>query len=101
MKINGKEINFEYTIGAYCDFLDYCAAHTEVSMARANLYKALYMNRAYVQAHGGDSVTIEEIMGLPKSDYDNLVAELQQAEESGSKRTVETVDNSKKKDINK
>ena len=93
MKINGKEINFEYTIGAFCDFSDYCAAHPEVSLARANAHKALYMNRAYAQAHeGAETVTIDEIMNLPYSVYAELLATMKQAEEEGSKRSVETVE---------
>ena len=97
MKINGKEINFEYTIGAFCDYSDYCADNPDVSLARANAYKALYMNRAYAQAHeGAETVTIEEIMNLPFSVYAELREAMKQAEEEGNKRSVETVE--KKRD---
>lgn len=93
MKINGKEINFEYTIGAFCDFSDYCAANPNVSLARANAYKALYMNRAYAQAHeGAETITIDEIMNLPFSEYNELIAAMKQVEEAGNRRSVETVE---------
>ena len=97
MKINGKEINFEYTIGAYCDFSDYCAQNPEVSLARANAYKALYMNRAYAQAHeGAEAITIDEIMSLPQGEYAEMISAIKKAEEAGNTRTVETVE--KKRD---
>jgi len=100
MKINGKDINFAYTIGAYCDFSDYCAGHPEVSLARASVYKALYCNRAYVQMHeGADTITLEEVMALPQDKYNELMAEVKKAEDSGSKRSVETVEG--KKNVNK
>lgn len=93
MKINGKDIHFEYTIGAFCDYSDYCAQNTEVSLARASMYKALYMNRAYAEMHeGADTVTIEEIMRLPMDDYPVMLAEVKAAEDAGKKQTVETVE---------
>ena len=97
MVINGKEINFEYTIGAFCDFSDYCAANPEVSLIRANIYKAVAMNKAYCEIHGGEAITIEEIMKMPQSDYMKLMEAVREAEKAGERRTVETR-NTKKKD---
>lgn len=96
MKINGKEIGFEYTIGAFCDFSDYCASNPEVSMARAQMYKALFMNRAYTETHeGAEAITIDEIMHLSQGDYAALMDAIKKAEDAGKKRTVETVDTKK------
>ena len=93
MKINGKEINFSYTIGVFCDYSDYCAANPQVSLARANVYKALYMNRAYARAHeGAETITIDEITDLPFSKHEELLEAMKQAEEAGNKRSVETVE---------
>ena len=93
MKINGKEIMFEYTIGAMCDFNDYCAKNPDVSLARAQVYKALYMNRAFTQAHeGAESITLDELMHLPGGLYTQLMAEVKAAESAGNERTVETVE---------
>lgn len=93
MKINGKEINFTYTIRVFCDYSDYCAANPKVSVARANVYKALFMNRAYARAHeGAETITVDEIMDLPFSEHEELLAAMQQAEEEGNRRSVETVE---------
>lgn len=102
MIINGKEINFKSTIGSHCDFMDYCAANPEVSMMRANVYKAVFMNAAFVNGHpAAEKITVEEIMNLPKQDYDRLMAAVAEAEKEGSRQTVETQDNGKKKGISR
>lgn len=93
MKINGKEINFALSIGAYCDFNDWCVANSEKSIARANVYKALCMNRAYAQAHeGADTITEEELMNLPQYMYTALLDELKKAEDEGNRRSVQSVE---------
>lgn len=99
MKINGKEIKFEYTIGAMCDYNDHIAKNPNISLARAQVYEALYMNRAYTQAHGGDEVTLEEIMSLPGSMYHNLMEEVKAAKDEGNERSVEAVE--KKQNVNR
>lgn len=96
MTINGKEINFEYTIGAYCEFMDFCAEHPDVSLARASVVKAVAMNKAYVGLHGGDTITIDEIMLLPQTDFMALLDAIKAAEDTGAKRSVETKDVKKK-----
>lgn len=97
MTINGKEIYFKNTIGSHCDFMDYCAAHPEVSMARANIYKALFMNRAFVASNpDADKMDIAEVMDLPGAEYERLVEELKAAEDESNQQTVETVPAKKK-----
>ena len=104
MKINGKEIFFAHTIGSYCDFLDYCAKNPDVSIMRASCYKALFMNRAYTQAHPeAESITLEEILNLPGNMSAKLIEELENAENEGNRTSVETVEvqDSKKKENSK
>ena len=96
MRINDKEINFAYTVGAYCDICDYVAANPDVSTATAQMYKAVFMSKAYAEANGGETVTIEELRALPFPAYQDVLNEATKAEAEGTKRTVETV--SKKKD---
>ena len=99
MKINGKDIRFEYTIGAFCDYSDYCAAHPDVSMIRAEMYQALFMNRAYAELHpGAETVTLEEMMHLPQADFAELAKEIKSAEAAGSKRSVESVEKKQEKE---
>lgn len=97
MIINGKDIKFKSTIGSHCDFMDYCAANPEVSMMRANVYKAVFMNMAFVNSNpDADKITVEEIFNLPKPDYDRLMAAVAEAEKEGNRQTVDTVEVKKK-----
>lgn len=91
MKINGKDIKFEFTIGAKCDYIQYCSDNPDALQFSANLYKALYMNRAYAENHeGAETVTVEELRRLKAYAYEELMAEVKAAEEADSRRTVET-----------
>lgn len=98
MIINGKDIRFAYTVGAYCDINDYVVANPDVSLATANLQKAMIMNRAYNEMHGSsDSVTIQELRQLPFGELETLLAEIKEAEEAGNKRLVEVEEKKQKK----
>lgn len=98
MKINGKDIGFAYTVGAYCDINDYVVANPDVSLATANLHKAVIMNRAYNDMHGSsDSISIEELRQLPFGELDELLKEIKEAEEAGNKRLVEVEEKKQKK----
>lgn len=97
MKINGKEIGFAYTIGAYCDINDYVVANPDVSAATANLHKAVFMNRAYNEIHGtSDTITVTELRGLPIGELEKLLAEMKAAEQEGSTRQVEAEEKKQK-----
>lgn len=90
MTINGREVNFLYTVGAWCDINDYVVENPDVSAATANVHKAVIMNREYNLANGlTDHLTIEEIRSLPAVVMFEVLDEIKQAEERGSKRTVE------------
>lgn len=97
MKINGKDVYFAYTVGAYCDFSDYVVKNPEVSTATATLHKAVFMARAYNLANGIDGeLTIDELRAMPAADMVMLKAELDKAEKEGSQRTVEAVEKKQK-----
>lgn len=93
MRIGEKDINFAYTIGAYCAVSDYVVANPDVSSATANIYKAVYMSQAYAKANGGDCLEgIDELTDLPVGIYAQMLAEMQEAEKRDTERTVETVE---------
>ena len=99
MNVNGREVRFLYTIGAYCDLNDFVVANPELSAATANLHKAVFMNRAYNDAHGvseADNITVEELKALPAYLMIDLMEELKKAEEAGTKRTVEAEEKKRK-----
>ena len=90
MKVNGKEIGFLWSIGAFCDYQDFVVSNPDVSLARANVRKAEMMSRAYADAFGGEFVTVEELDKLPVYVLGEIIEEMQTAEEAGNVRTVET-----------
>ena len=90
MKVNGKEVGFLWSIGAFCDYNDYIVVNPDVSLARANVYKAALMTKAYADANGGEFLTVEELNGLPVYVLAEIVEEVNKAEQAGSTRTVET-----------
>jgi len=91
MKINGREVGFLYTVGAYCDISDYVAANPDVSAASAEVKKAVMMNRAYNESRGitEGGLTVEELRACPLYVMIELRDEMQKAEDEGLKRTVE------------
>ena len=103
MVINGREIGFLYTVGAYCELNDYVVAHPDVSAATANLYKATYVNKAYNDVNGieGADLTVEELRKLPAYEMITLMEEMKEAEEKGSIRTVEAQEKKQEKKAQK
>lgn len=90
MKVNGREINFAYTVGVWCDINDYVTANPDVSAATANVFKAVYMNKAYNEIHGlSNPLTVEEIRALPASVMFEMLELMKAAEKKGTERTVE------------
>lgn len=97
MIINGREVHFAFTVGSYCDISDYVVANPDVSTATAKLHKAVFMAKAYNEAHGiDDNLTIEELRALPGADMVILSAEMEKAEKEGTERTVEAVEKKQK-----
>jgi len=91
MKINGREVGFLYTVGAFCDINDYVVANPDVSAATAELEKAVILNRAYNEAHGiaEGGLTVAELRACPLHILADLREEMKKAEEEGLKRSVE------------
>lgn len=101
MKVNGKEIGFLYTVGALCDYTDWCVSNPKKSTVSASLVKAEYMSREFARANGTkDIVTADELRKLLPYELEEILAEVQKAEEKGSRRQIETTDAPKKKDAN-
>lgn len=91
MTVNGKNVGFLYTVGAYCDYNDYVVANPSVSVATASLYKAEIMSREYAKVHGTDVITVEELRALMVYELKEVLDAVTEAEKAGTKRTVETV----------
>lgn len=93
MKINGKDINFRYTIGAKCDYSDFCILHPNMSKDAGLLHLAVMMNQAYNKANGTtDEITVDELRDLDGYMQSEIEMELNKAIEAGSKRNVEVVE---------
>lgn len=90
MKINDREIGFLWSVGAFCDYNDYLVANPDVSIARANIKKAVLMNKAYCEANGGEPITEKDLASQPVYVIDELFPAIKKAEEEGTIRTVET-----------
>ena len=93
MKINNKDIGFRYTIGAKCDYSDFCILHPNMSKNAGLLHLAVMMNKAYNKTNGTeDEITVEELMDLDGYMLTEIESELNKAIEAGSKRKVETIE---------
>lgn len=91
MLINGKEINFYYSVWAHCEFMDYLVSHKEVSTARAIMQKALTMNEAAIKAGlGGERLTPEDFESLPGSAFLEIQNALTEQEKKDTATTIET-----------
>ena len=93
MKINGREVGFLYTVGAHCEFSEYCIQHPNAPIATAEMYKAVAMNKAYNSANGIEGgLTIEELQGLMMYEWNDIRDEMKRVEKECSTRQVETIE---------
>lgn len=91
MDINGKEVNFFYSVGARCEYEEYCINHPKASVTRAIINKAIIMNRAYNVANGiTGGITEKELMALPNERFEELALAIDAQEKKDSGITVET-----------
>lgn len=98
MKINGKEIGFLYTVGAFCDYADWCVSNPKASTMSAALVKIECMTRAYADANGTkDYLTVAELRKMLPYELTEIIAESKKAEDAGNKRQIETDESPKKK----
>lgn len=96
MVINGKEYGFAYTVWAHCEYNDWIVKNPNSSYARAVVQKAVIMSKAYCDIHGGGNILdAKDVMNLPKSVFDVLLAETDAAEKRDSERTVESAPSAK------
>ena len=81
MNLNGKEYGFAYTVWAHCEYNDWIVKNPNSSYARAVVQKAVIMSKAYCDIHGGGNILdAKDVMNLPKSVFDVLLAETDEAE---------------------
>lgn len=94
MNINGRDVKFYYSVGAFCSYNDWAVLHPKVSSSTANIILAVAMNAAWHEAHPEDEskpLAEDEIRALPVSDYFLLMQEVQKQQKTDMAATVETV----------
>lgn len=92
MKINGKEYNLFYSIGAHVDFDNWAVSHPKASYTEGVMIKFGLMVKAYNNAHGitdNDPPGKEELSGLPNSLFEEIMAEVLECEKRDTERKVE------------
>ena len=100
MKINDREVDFAYTVGAHCDFSDWVVAHQDSSSIHAYIIKAIIMHRAYLELTGDTTtkaLTEAELRALPGYVYTELFEAIKAAEARDTERTVEVAEDAGKK----
>ena len=95
MIINGKEYGFFYSVWAHCEFNDWVVKNPTASVASAMIQRAVFMSKAYADAHGGPVLSAKDVLNLPKYVFDELIAETDAAEKRDSERTVESAPSAK------
>lgn len=90
MNINGKDYGFVYTIGVMCKMADYFSANPDVNGARAIVFTAIEMSKAYCEIHGGEPLTEEELMKAPGSKFEELDKTIKAVQASDSEQSVQT-----------
>lgn len=88
--IQGKEYGLRYDVEAYLSYFDYVAANQEVSVARADVMRAIYMSESYAKVNGGEALTMETLNRASVSELDELLKVSQAVIKSDSEQTVKT-----------
>lgn len=81
------DISEELERVAVADFGEYIVKMGAIK-GYANI--AVILNRWYCKANGGDPVSIDDLLLLPKDDFDALYQNVLEALSSGGKQTVKT-----------
>lgn len=95
--INGKEYGLFYSVGARLDYESWVVKHANAPMSAAYLQQAIFMSKAYAQLHGGDALTMEDIVKLPNSAANQIIEAAQEQERLDSAVTVEAESKNAKK----
>ena len=97
MKVNGKEYGLFYSVGARLDYEAWVVKHPDAPMSAAYLQQAIYMSQAYAAIHGGDALTMEELVKLPNSAANAIIEAAREQERIDSGVTVEAESKNAKK----
>ena len=92
MKINGKEYNLFYSIGAHVDFDNWAVSHPKASYTEGVMIKFELMVKAYNNAHGiknNDPPSKDELATLPNSLFEEIMTEVLECEKRDTERKVE------------
>ena len=92
MMINGREVGFAWTSGAYVDYNDWIVRNASSSVVRAKIQRAIIMQAEYNRVHMDSTkeLSVEEIRDIPVYDLEDLFAETDRIVETEGKRQVET-----------
>ncbi|MDO4749983.1 MAG: hypothetical protein Q4A39_03985 [Eubacteriales bacterium] len=99
MRINGREVGFAWTTGAYVDYNDWIVRNTSASVTRARIERAAIMNAEYNRIHKDEAtkpLTVAEIRDLPVYVTEELFKVTDEVVERESKREVETEESKEK-----
>lgn len=100
MQINGREIRFAYTVGAYLNISDALSKNQNLSLTRSKLIITLEMSKAYCKIHGGEPLKEEEITDLPAYVLEELMEAAEAQRKIDMKQTVEAKEPKGKKGKN-
>ena len=91
MIINDREVGFAWTTGAYVDYNDWIVKNTNVSVIRARVQRAIFMNEEYIRIHkdGTKPLTVSEIRDLPVYVTEELFALTDEIVKRDGQRQVE------------
>ena len=102
MRINDREVGFAWTTGAYVDYNDWVVNHTNASVSRARLERAVIMSAEYNRINkdkDAKPLTVGEIRDLPVYVMEEIFTETDRIVERDSKRTVETKEDTNGKNV--
>lgn len=92
MKINGKEYELFYSIGAHVAFDNWAIAHPKASFTEGVMMKFRMMVTAYNDAHHTENEppTKEELSVLPNSVFEEILAAVMECEKRDTERKIES-----------
>ena len=100
MEINGREVGFAWTTGAYVDYNDWIVRNANASVVRARVQRAVIMNAEYNRINkdkDAKALTVSEIRDLPVYVTEELFALTDEIVKRDGKREVETKDDPEQK----
>ena len=100
MEINGREVGFAWTTGAYVDYNDWIVRNASASVVRARVQRAVIMNAEYNRINkdkDAKALTVSEIRDLPVYVTEELFALTDEIVKRDGNREVETKDDPEQK----